>query len=67
MKEPNLEDRLTAWEDIFKEFQKATPSSPGWYGIIDFVVGSLVHERIDALKREMATRSPQGTTEGSVR
>jgi hypothetical protein len=60
MAEPVLEDVLGNWEELYKEFRKATPSSPVWYSLVDMAVGVLISERIDAIKKQIAARSPQG-------
>jgi hypothetical protein len=58
MSEPTPEEILGNWEELFTEFKRATPSSPNWFGIIDMAVGVLVSERVDALKKQIAARSP---------
>lgn len=54
MSEPVLKDILGNWEELYKEFRNATPSSPVWFSLVDMAVGVLISERIDAIKKQMA-------------
>jgi hypothetical protein len=58
MQEPAPEEILANWEDLVIALKKATPSTPRWFGIIDRVVGVLVNERVDALKKQIDLRAP---------
>lgn len=60
--QPTPEEVLGNWEELFVALKKATPSAPDWFGIIDMAVGVLCSERIDALKAQIAARSPQGSS-----
>jgi len=41
-------------EYLFREFKKATPSSPIWYQMADICIGVLMTNHIDDLKHKLA-------------
>lgn len=48
-------EKLAAFQELYDEFKKETPSSPRWFQIIDVCVGTLMAERLIALDDEAKT------------
>jgi hypothetical protein len=43
-------ERVEEWKGLYKQFRETTPSSPDWYPAIDYVVGAMISDHIDALR-----------------
>lgn len=46
------QERVDEWVGLYAQFRKTTPSAPDWYSAIDYMVGALIHDHIEALKEK---------------
>lgn len=46
--------RVSEWEGLYEQFRKETPSSPTWFQVIDYMVGALISDHIEELRRKAA-------------
>lgn len=46
--------RVEEWEGLYAQFRKETPSSPTWYHVIDYMVGAMISDHIEELRRRAA-------------
>lgn len=52
-KPPRLtpQEHLKEWEGLYAQFREQTPSSPQWFQVIDYMVGALIVDHIEELRR----------------
>lgn len=47
-------ERVAEWEGLYEQFRKETPSSPSWFNMIDYMVGAMMSDHIEELRRRAA-------------
>lgn len=48
------QERVAEWDGLYQQFRKETPSSPAWFHVIDYMVGALISDHIEELRRKAA-------------
>lgn len=49
------QERVEEWKGLYKQFRETTPSSPTWYHAIDYMVGALICDHIEALEGKVSS------------